>query len=193
MSTLHFQCHRCRPVFFFFFFSFYLFIYFLPQIAVSHTTACGLWQGGVPVLRGSGVRLQLGRMGMLSCLHRLLSGRLWALISLHRQRLRSMTSSSLPSLWVCVEDGVVPPPTGGCPCASWASCWNCNCRWCCCWSCWSCCFNCSCCWWSWSCCCCRETLGLQGTCGWAKPCSWRKKNLNKSCFLLQCQGISVSL
>lgn len=93
-----------------------------PQIAVSHTTACGLWQGGVPVLRGSGVRLQLGRMGMLSCLHRLLSGRLWALISLHRQRLRSMTSSSLPSLWVCVVDGVVPPLTGGCPCASWASC-----------------------------------------------------------------------
>lgn len=124
------------------------FLSFLPQIAVSHTTACGLWQGGVPVLRGSGVRLQLGRMGMLSCLQRLLSGRLWALISLHRQRLRSMTSSSLPSLWVCVEDGVVPPPTGGCPCASWASCWNCNCRWCCCWSCWSCCFNCSCCWWS---------------------------------------------
>lgn len=103
-----------------------------PQIAVSHTTACGLWHGGVPVLRGSGVRLQLGRMGMLSCLHRLLSGRLWALISLHRQRLRSMTSSSLPSLWVCVADGVVPPLTVGCPCASWASCWNCNCRWCCC-------------------------------------------------------------
>lgn len=103
-----------------------------PQIAVSHTTACGLWHGGVPVLRGSGVRLQLGRMGMLSCLHRLLSGRLWALISLHRQRLRSMTSSSLPSLWVCVVEGVVPPLTGGCPCASWASCWNCNCRWCCC-------------------------------------------------------------
>lgn len=95
---------------------------FPPQIAVSHTTACGLWQGGVPVLRGSGVRLQLGRMGMLSCLHRLLSGRLWALISLHRQRLRSMTSSSLPSLWVCVVDGVVPPLRGGCPCASWASC-----------------------------------------------------------------------
>lgn len=105
---------------------------FPPQIAVSHTTACGLWQGGVPVLRGSGVRLQLGRMGMLSCLHRLLSGRLWALISLHRQRLRSMTSSSLPSLWLCVADRVVPPLTGGCPCASWASCWNCNCRWCCC-------------------------------------------------------------
>lgn len=113
------QCCTCWPV-------------FPPQIAVSHTTACGLWQGGVPVLRGSGVRLQLGRMGMLSCLHRLLSGRLWALISLHRQRLRSMTSSSLPSLWVCVADGVVPPLTGGCPCASWASCWNCNCRWCCC-------------------------------------------------------------
>lgn len=47
----------------------------LCQMAVSHTTACGLWQGGVPVLRGSGVFLQLGRMGMLSCLHRLLSGR----------------------------------------------------------------------------------------------------------------------
>lgn len=107
------QCCTCWPV-------------FPPQIAVSHTTACGLWQGGVPVLRGSGVRLQLGRMGMLSCLHRLLSGRLWALISLHRQRLRSMTSSSLPSLWVCVADWVVPPLTGGCPCASWASCWNCN-------------------------------------------------------------------
>lgn len=146
-----------------------------PQIAVSHTTACGLWQGGVPVLRGSGVRLQLGRIGMLSCLHRLLSGRLWALISLHRQRLRSMTSSSLPSLWVCVADGVLPPLTWGCPWANWASCWNCNCRWCCCWSCCSCCFNCSCCWWSWSCCCCRETLGLlgqQGGLGWARPCSW---------------------
>lgn len=103
-----------------------------PQIAVSHTTACGLWQGGVPVFRGSGVRLQLGRIGMLSCLYKLLSGRLWALISLHRQRLRSMTSNSLPSLCVCVEDGVVPPLTGGCPWASWASCWNCNCRWCCC-------------------------------------------------------------
>lgn len=88
------------------------------QMAVSHTTACGLWHGGVPVLRGSGVRLQLGRIGMLSCLHKLLSGRLWALISLHRQRLRSMTSSSLPSLWVCAVDSVVLPLTEGCPCAS---------------------------------------------------------------------------
>lgn len=47
----------------------------LGQIAVSHTTACGLWQGGVPVLRGSGVLLQLGKIGILSCLHKLLSGR----------------------------------------------------------------------------------------------------------------------
>ncbi len=47
----------------------------LGQIAVSHTTACGLWQGGVPVLRGSGVFLQLGNIGILSCLHKLLSGR----------------------------------------------------------------------------------------------------------------------
>lgn len=83
------------------------------QIAVSHTTACGLWQGGVPVLRGSGVRLQLGRMGMLSCLHRLLSGRLWALISLQRQRLRSMTSSNLPSLRVCAADEAAPAPAAG--------------------------------------------------------------------------------
>lgn len=112
---------------------------------------------------------------MLSCLQRLLSGRLWALISLHRQRLRSMTSSNFPSLWVCVVDGMPPPLTAGCPWASWASCWNCNCRWCCCWSCWSCCFNWSCCWWSWSCCCCRETLGLlglQGCWGCGRPCSW---------------------
>lgn len=47
----------------------------LGQMAVSHTTACGLWQGGVPVLRGSGVFLQLGKIGILSCLHKLLSGR----------------------------------------------------------------------------------------------------------------------
>lgn len=78
------------------------------QIAVSHTTACGLWQGGVPVLRGSGVFLQLGRMGMLSCLHRLLSGRRWALISLHRHRFLSITSRSLPSRWVAAP--VVPAP-----------------------------------------------------------------------------------
>lgn len=89
-----------------------------PQMAVSHTTAWGLWQGGVPVLRGSGVRLQLGRIGMLSCLHRLLSGRRWALISLHRQRFLSMTSSSLPSLWVWAADAAAPPVLGGCP---WAS------------------------------------------------------------------------
>lgn len=144
---------------------------FPPQIAVSHTTACGLWQGGVPVLRGSGVLLQLGRMGMLSCLQRLLSGRRWALISLQRQRLRSMTSSNFPSLWLCAVDGTPPPLTAGCPWASWASCWNCNCRWCCCWSCWSCCFSWSCCWWSWSCCCCRETLGLLGLQGCGRPCS----------------------
>lgn len=48
---------------------------YLGQIAVSHTTACVLWQGGVPVLRGSGVLLQLGKIGILSCLHKLLSGR----------------------------------------------------------------------------------------------------------------------
>lgn len=68
-----------------------------PQMAVSQRTVCCRRQGGVPDLRGSGPRRQLGRMGMLSCLQRPRSGRWRALISLHTQRLRSITSSSLPS------------------------------------------------------------------------------------------------
>lgn len=68
-----------------------------PQMAVSQRTVCCRRQGGVPDLRGSGPRLQLGRMGMLSCLQRPRSGRWRALISLHTQRLRSITSRSLPS------------------------------------------------------------------------------------------------
>lgn len=67
------------------------------QMAVSQRTVCCRRQGGVPDLRGSGPRRQLGRMGMLSCLQRPRSGRWRALISLHTQRLRSITSSSLPS------------------------------------------------------------------------------------------------
>jgi hypothetical protein len=68
-----------------------------PQMAVSQRTVCCRRQGGVPDLRGSGPRRQLGRMGMLSCLQRPRSGRWRALISLHTQRLRSITSRSLPS------------------------------------------------------------------------------------------------
>lgn len=68
-----------------------------PQMAVSQRTVCCRRQGGVPDFRGSGPRLQLGRMGMLSCLQRPRSGRWRALISLHTQRLRSITSSNLPS------------------------------------------------------------------------------------------------
>lgn len=90
----------------------------IPQMAVSQRTVCCRRQGGVPDLRGSGPRRQLGRIGMLSCLQSPRSGRWRALISLHTQRLRSITSSSLPSRsragwggrgrgstgWVCVRN-----------------------------------------------------------------------------------------
>lgn len=66
-------------------------------MAVSQRTVCCRRQGGVPDLRGSGPRRQLGRIGMLSCLQSPRSGRWRALISLHTQRLRSITSRSLPS------------------------------------------------------------------------------------------------
>ncbi len=138
----------------------------LGQMAVSHTTACGLWQGGVPVLRGSGVFLQLGNIGILSCLHKLLSGRRWALISLHRQRFLSITSRSLPSrLAGAVEVPDVPVLRGAWACAaSWASCWN----------------------WSWTCCwycCCRLRDGLQGAwaCAWicARACNYTQRQREK--------------
>lgn len=130
---------------------------YLGQMAVSHTTACGLWQGGVPVLRGSGVLLQLGKIGILSCLHKLLSGRRWALISLHRQRFLSITSRSLPSRWAgAAEVPAVPAPMGAWACAaSWASCWNWS--WICCW-----------CWY----CCCRLSDGLQGAWDWTCEREW---------------------
>ncbi len=108
-------------------------------------------------LRGSGVFLQLGKIGILSCLHKLLSGRRWDLISLHRQRFLSITSRSLPSRWVgAVEVPGLPVLRGAWACAaSWASCWN----------------------WSWTCCwycCCRLRDGLQGawTCAWICERAW---------------------
>lgn len=69
------------------------------QMAVSQKTVeCpGAVAVGGAEYGGGCFLLQLGRMGMLSCLHRFFSGRCRALISRHRMRFFSMVSIMVAS------------------------------------------------------------------------------------------------